>query len=144
MGDGTLYTTNDVSHLYNQTSSGQTIWLTAISDLGCIDSTSINIPYEDAIIYYVPNSFTPDGDEFNNTFMPVFTSGIDIYTFEMSVFNRWGEVIFLSNNPNIGWDGSYGIQGLDAQSGVYTFKITFKTPQKDDRQIITGHINLLR
>ena len=144
MGDGTLYTTNDVSHLYNQTSSGQTIWLTAISDLGCIDSTSINIPYEDAIIYYVPNSFTPDGDEFNNTFMPVFTSGIDIYTFEMSIFNRWGEVIFLSNNPNIGWDGSYGIQGLDAQSGVYTFKITFKTPQKDDRQIITGHINLLR
>jgi gliding motility-associated-like protein len=76
--------------------------------------------------------------------MPVFTSGIDIYTFEMSIFNRWGEVIFLSNNPNIGWDGSYGIQGLDAQSGVYTFKITFKTPQKDDRQTITGHINLLR
>jgi gliding motility-associated-like protein len=144
MGDGTLYTTNDVSHLYNQTSSGQTIWLTAISDLGCIDSTSINIPFEDAIIYYVPNSFTPDGDEFNNTFMPVFSSGIDIYTFEMSIFNRWGEVIFFSNNPNIGWDGSYGLKGLDAQSGVYTFKITFKTPQKDDRQTITGHINLLR
>jgi gliding motility-associated-like protein len=144
MGDGTYYTTTDVSHLYSQTSSGQTIWLTAYSDLGCVDSTSINIPYEDAIIYYIPNSFTPDGDEFNNIFSLTFTAGIDIHTFEMSIYNRWGELIFSSEDPMKGWDGTYGNQGLDVQAGVYTYLISFKTPQLDDRQIISGHVNLIR
>jgi gliding motility-associated-like protein len=144
MGDGTFYSTTDVSHFYGQTLSGQTIWLTATSDLGCIDSTSITIPYEDAIIYFIPNTFTPDGDEFNNTFGPVFTTGIDFYTFEMTIFNRWGEIVFYSEDPNIGWAGTYGNQGIDVQAGVYTYLISFKTPQKDDRQIISGHVNLLR
>ena len=144
MGDGTFYTTTDVTHMYGQTSSGQTIWLTATSDLGCVDSTSITIPYEDAIIYYIPNTFTPDGDEFNNTFVPVFTAGIDFHTFEMSVFNRWGEVIFYSKDPSRGWDGTFGNQGLDVQAGIYSYLISFKTPQLDDRQIITGHVNLIR
>ena len=144
MGDGTFYTTTDVTHMYGQTSSGQTIWLTATSDLGCVDSTSITIPYEDAIIYYIPNTFTPDGDEFNNMFVPVFTAGIDIHTFEMSIFNRWGEVIFYSKDPSRGWDGTFGNQGLDVQAGIYSYLISFKTPQLDDRQIITGHVNLIR
>jgi gliding motility-associated-like protein len=144
MGDGTFYTTTDVTHMYGQTSSGQTIWLTATSDLGCVDSTSITIPYEDAIIYYIPNTFTPDGNEFNNIFLPVFTAGIDFHTFEMSIFNRWGEVIFYSDDPTRGWEGTFGNQGLDVQSGVYTYLISFKTPQLDDRQIITGHVNLIR
>jgi gliding motility-associated-like protein len=144
MGDGTFYTTTDVTHMYGQTSSGQTIWLTATSDLGCVDSTSITIPYEDAIIYFIPNTFTPDGNEFNNIFLPVFTAGIDFHTFEMSIFNRWGEVIFYSDDPTRGWEGTFGNQGLDVQSGVYTYLISFKTPQLDDRQIITGHVNLIR
>jgi gliding motility-associated-like protein len=96
------------------------------------------------IIYYIPNSFTPDGDEFNNIFTPIFTSGIDIHTFEMSIFNRWGEMVFETKDPLVGWDGSYGNQGLDVQSGVYTYKISFKTPQFDDRREILGHVNVVR
>jgi len=144
MGDGTFYTTTNVTHMYGQTSSGQTIWLAATSDLGCVDSTSITVPYEDAIIYFIPNSFTPDGNEFNNIFLPVFTTGIDFHTYEMTIFNRWGELIFRTENSNEGWEGTYGNEGLDVLAGTYTYLISFKTPQLDDRQTITGHVNLIR
>ncbi|MFM7661269.1 MAG: gliding motility-associated C-terminal domain-containing protein, partial [Bacteroidota bacterium] len=144
MGDGIFYETINVSHLFNQNTNGQTIWLTAISDLGCVDSTSLTILYEDPLIYYVPNSFTPDNDEYNNVFFPIITSGVDISSFEMTIFNRWGEVIFFTKNPYEGWDGSYGNLGLNAPSGVYTFIIKFKMPEKFDIQTIKGHINLLR
>jgi gliding motility-associated-like protein len=144
MGDGNSYSTDNVSHLFNETSNGYTIWLTATSSLGCIDSTSVTIPFEEAIIYYIPNTFTPDGDEVNNVFKPVFTNGIDVNTFKMSIYNRWGELIFYSENPYEGWEGTYGSDGLDVQAGVYTYLISFKTPQFDDRKIISGHINLIR
>jgi gliding motility-associated-like protein len=98
----------------------------------------------DEIVYYIPNSFTPDGDEFNNIFTPVFTAGIDYHTYEMTIFNRWGEIVFETQDPQIGWDGSYGNQGLDVQLGVYTYKISFKTPQLDDRREILGHVNVVR
>lgn len=143
-GDGNTYTSEDLTHLFSNTGNGYTVWLTAISDLGCIDSTSVNLPFMEEIIYYIPNSFTPDGDEFNNIFTPIFTSGIDIHTFEMSIFNRWGEMVFETKDPLVGWDGSYGNQGLDVQSGVYTYKISFKTPQFDDRREILGHVNVVR
>ena len=143
-GDGNTYTTEDLSHLFNNTGNGYTIWLTAMSDLGCVDSTSINISFMDEIVYYIPNSFTPDGDEFNNIFTPVFTAGIDYHTYEMTIFNRWGEIVFETQDPQIGWDGSYGNQGLDVQLGVYTYKISFKTPQLDDRREILGHVNVVR
>ncbi len=144
MGDGSFYTTTNVSHVYSETSIGQTIWLFAYSSLGCVDSASISIPYEDPVVFYIPNSFTPDGDEFNNSFAPIFTSGIDFYSFEMSIYNRWGELIYFSKDASEAWEGTYGNYGLDVQEGTYTYVISFKTPQKDDIQIITGHINLLR
>ena len=144
MGDGNTYTSNDVSHLYTETGNGQTIWLYAYSTLGCVDSTSITIPFEESILFYIPNTFTPDGDEANNVFRPIITSGIDLHSFEMSIFNRWGELIFFSQDPEIGWDGSYGTEGKDVQIGTYTYKISFKTLQVDDRRYVTGHVNVIR
>ena len=143
-GDGNTYTSEDLTHLFSNTGNGYTVWLTAISDLGCIDSTSVNLPFMEEIIYYIPNSFTPDGDGFNNVFTPIFTSGIDIHTFEMSIFNRWGEMVFETQDPLVGWDGSYGNKGLDVQSGVYTYKISFKSPQLDDRRRIVGHVSVIK
>jgi hypothetical protein len=43
-----------------------------------------------------------------------------------------------------GWDGSYGLDGRDAQDGIYTYKILFKNPKVDERIIVTGHITLIR
>jgi gliding motility-associated-like protein len=102
------------------------------------------IGYEEQLIYYVPNSFTPDADEHNQFFTPIFTSGFSPEKFEMMIFNRWGELIWQSFDPTKGWDGSYGIEGLDAQSGTYTWVIFFKPKANDDKIKISGFVNLLR
>ena len=97
---------------------------------------------EEELIFYVPNTFTPDDDEFNQTFNPVFSSGFDPYDFNMLIFDRWGEVVFETNNAEIGWDGTY--HGKLVQEGTYTWKIEFKTSKNDARKIAVGHTNVLR
>ena len=98
------------------------------------------------LIYYVPNSFTPDGDIFNQTWQPIFTSGFDPYDFTVLVFNRWGEIVWESHDHNEAWDGGYGTgQNYQmCQDGTYTWRIEFKTRVNDERKVITGHVSLIR
>lgn len=116
--------------------------LTAISEHGCIDTTAHLVIMNEVLIYYVPNAFTPDDDEFNQTFKPVFTSGFDPFDFNMTIFNRWGEIVFETKNHEVGWDGTYN--GVIAMDGVYTWRIEVKTKPTDERMIVTGHTSLLR
>ena len=94
------------------------------------------------LIFYVPNAFTPDGDEFNNTFQPVFAQGFDAFEYELLIFDRWGEIIFESHDPNIGWDGTY--HGKICQDGVYVWKIGIKLANVDDRIEKVGHVTLIK
>ena len=122
---------------------GYSVMLIATRE-NCIDTAVNVIPCFDETIFYVPNTFTPDGDEFNNTFYPVFYSGFDPYNFEMLIFNRWGELIFETHDTEIGWNGSYGNEKIKVQSGVYTWKITYKNKQTDERKEVVGHVTILR
>ena len=143
-GDGTLGNEMNPIHLYSGTNNGFTVTLIASTSMGCMDSTSMTIGYEETASFYIPNTFTPDGDKFNQTFNPIFSSGIDYQNYTMLIYNRWGEIVFETHDVAIGWDGSYGTEGLDAQPGVYTYQITVKIPETDERKIIAGHVNLLR
>ena len=98
------------------------------------------------MIYYVPNTFTPDDDNFNQTFKPIFTSGFDPFDYTLYIFNRWGEIIFESHDANVGWNGTYGSNSEIemVQDGTYTWKIEFKTNANDERKMIIGHVNILR
>ena len=62
------------------------------------------------MIFYLPNAFTPNGDENNNYFKPTMTSGLDFDTYHFEIYNRWGEKVFESNDVKFGWDGSYANQ----------------------------------
>jgi gliding motility-associated-like protein len=143
-GDGETSTDDTPSHIYLSTEDGSTIVLTAISLHGCTDTSIIEIPFDPGLIFYIPNSFTPDGDMNNQTFNPVISSGVDIYNYTMLIYNRWGEVIFESNDTNYGWDGSYGPTGIHCQSGSYTYEIIVKLPNIDQRKKYTGTVNLIR
>jgi gliding motility-associated-like protein len=143
-GDGGTSSEEGPIHTFGGNELGSTIILTAISTLGCTDTSQFFIGYDPGLVYYIPNSFTPDGDMNNQVFNPVFTSGIDIYQFTMYIYNRWGEIIFETNDPSIGWDGSYGVNGKDAEVGVYTYQVFIKIPTFDERKMITGHVNLIR
>ena len=143
-GDGATSNEEGPTHVFQVENQGVDVVLFAYSDLGCADSASFFIGFDPGLVYYIPNTFTPDGDQFNQTFLPIFTTGVDPFNYQMLIYNRWGEIIFESLNPNIGWDASYGPKGNACPSGTYTYVITIKTPSVDKRQTITGHINLIR
>ena len=97
---------------------------------------------KDVLLYWVPNAFTPDGDEFNQVFKPIFTSGFDPYDYTLLIFDRWGELIFESHNHEVGWDGTY--RGNLVQDGVYVWKLEFKETMTDKRHNKYGHVTILR
>lgn len=109
---------------------------------GCRDTAFQVIIVQDQVLFYVPNSFTPDGDEFNNIFIPVMTSGFDAADYRLQIYNRWGEMLFQSSDVNIGWDGTYNGQLL--KEGTYTWVLEFGHNDNDQRFVRHGHVNLLR
>jgi gliding motility-associated-like protein len=142
-GDNTGSTEVDPIHEYDGTVvSNYTVTLYAYSALGCMDSVQGAIQYQEQLIYYVPNTFTPDGDMYNQTFKPIFTSGFDPYNYVLSIYNRWGEMIFESRDSEYGWDGSYA--GKLVQQGTYTWVIEFKAPNTDKKFVETGYVNFLK
>ncbi|MFY7669235.1 MAG: T9SS type B sorting domain-containing protein, partial [Crocinitomicaceae bacterium] len=143
-GDGNSSYEFNPTHTFANTINGYNVTLTATSPLGCADSYQVTIEYQEGEIFYIPNTFTPDGDNYNQTFKPIFTSGFDPYNFEMYIFNRWGEILFETNDVKMGWDGSYGLDGRDVQEGTYTYKIIYKNPKVDERKIVVGHVTLIR
>lgn len=119
--------------------------LIAYSDLGCADSIIGELPFFEDLIYNVPNTFTPDGNLFNETFKPVFTSGFDPMEYNLKIYNRWGELIFESNDPAYGWDGTYGASNvIFAPEGTYLWKISFQKLKDDENVEVIGSVNLLR
>jgi len=122
-----------------------TITVTQTSDYGCISQpqqTTISIDKCPEELIFIPNTFTPDGDENNNEWYPVFTSGYDPYRFELLIFNRWGNTIWESYNPSAKWDGTY--DGKKCQDGVYFWTITYGVEGTDERKVIHGHLTIIR
>ncbi|MEX1002497.1 MAG: PKD domain-containing protein, partial [Crocinitomicaceae bacterium] len=134
----------DPVHVYPDASGASyTVTLLASSNAGCYDQASAVINIKDILLFYVPNVFTPDGNSINNEFSPVFTSGVDVYDFHMTIFNRWGEVVFESYDPSVGWDGTYGQGGL-VPEGVYVWQLDFGEKMSDKRHKHRGHVTVLK
>ncbi|TXI84739.1 MAG: T9SS type B sorting domain-containing protein [Crocinitomicaceae bacterium] len=103
---------------------------------GCTASDIVNIYYNPII--YIPNTFTPNDDEHNQGFHIVIGN---IKSFELLIFNRWGELIFTMDDVNDYWDGTY--KELECQDGTYVWTIKYYDFfDKEYEQ--TGHVNLLR
>jgi gliding motility-associated-like protein len=92
---------------------------------------------------YVPNTFTPNNDGLNDIFIPV---GKNIGAMHLIVFDRWGEILFESDNPDMGWDGTY--RGSYVKNDIYVWKLTYRFTDKDGAlglpQERMGHIEVLR
>ena len=102
------------------------------------------IKIEEELVFYIPNAFTPDEDNLNLQFIPVFNSGYDPYDFTMYIFNRWGEIVFESHDASKGWSGLYGIDGQKCQDGLYIWKINFKETKTNKEKVATGNVMLIR
>jgi gliding motility-associated-like protein len=98
------------------------ILLISYTDNNCIDSSYQTLAVEPVENVYVPNAFTPNGDETNDVFM-VSTFGIKEEGFILRVFDRWGGIVFESNDLFKGWDGSHN--GDFCKSDVYVYSVVY-------------------
>ena len=146
-GDQSPYSTEvNPLHSFPDDVSGSVSYLVtliAYSANGCPDTAYALITVNQELIFYVPNTFTPDNDDFNETFKPVFTAGFDPFDYTLLIFNRWGEIVFESHDTEVGWDATYANK-YEAQDGTYTWKIDFKTSLTDERIMVHGHVNVLK
>ena len=103
---------------------------------------TITIKQCDNLVYWIPNTFTPDGDSDNEEWGPVFTAGYDENSFSLIVLNRWGGIIWESKNPNAKWDGTY--DNKPCQEGVYTWVMKFSLTDSHKKIKKQGHVTLIR
>lgn len=105
---------------------------------GCTDTVVKSITVAEDFQIYVPNAFTPDGDQLNDVFLPI-AHGIKLY--QLEIYNRWGERLFVTKDLQEGWDGYY--KGELCKGDVYTWKISSSSWSGKQEQK-TGTVVLIR
>jgi gliding motility-associated-like protein len=155
-GDGTTSQTENPSHLFPSDPATYVIILTASNNVGCQDTAALSVTIWQDLAIYVPNTFTPNDDEYNRYFQPVLTDGFKKESYHMTIFNRWGEIVFESYDLEYGWDGSYNWnpheicdkdihrREVTCQDGTYTWKIEVTELQSGEVRKFIGHVNLIR
>lgn len=106
---------------------------------GCVDSTSGLIRILPGFTIYIPNAFTPNGDGINDVFRAY---GTNIDTYNMYIFDRWGEMLFETDNINIPWDGRSTKTGEPLMQDVYVYKIVAKDIFGEEHNYV-GRVTLL-
>lgn len=140
-GGGTS-TTQHPSFTYTD-SGTYVVRLIVYNQYGCTDTIESTIIISGAeYAFYTPNSFTPNGDGLNDIFIPK-NAGIDLNGegYELLIYDRWGDLLFKTNNPTAGWDGK--IKGTLGQIDTYVWKIKVKNIFAEEFEYV-GHVNLLR
>jgi gliding motility-associated-like protein len=136
-GDGGFSDEQSPTHYYHF-GGDYTIRLVAISPFGCVDSISKDIHVEQDFRIWYPNAFTPNEDDLNENFYPIYISASEI---DFAVFNRWGKEVFRSRELSKGWNGRF--EGAPAPEGAYVF--TVKATDLCGEQIsYTGKFFLIR
>lgn len=123
---------------YSQVQPGRTYRVIAYKkgDLA-VQSVSNEVTIVPTMTVYIPNTFTPNGDGLNDTFG---VSGEAIKEFSMQIFDRWGKLVFETDDANKRWDGT--IEGEKASMGTYIYRVTAKGPGYG-RQTKEGNFNLI-
>lgn len=121
------------------------VMLQVTSINGCVDSIIRQVTVQSIVNFYVPNVFSPNDDGINDLF-EVYTIG-PLEDYKMTVFNRWGGTVYVSNDINTTWDGTLP-NGEKAETGVYAYAIEYTyqgfTPTSSFSGIKTGDIMIIR
>ncbi len=136
-GDGIVSTETNPVHQYNKTGTYNAC-LTVTNAAGCKDTVCQEVSAIVIPLFDVPNAFSPNGDGMNDVML---VRGFGIARFNMKIFNRWGQLVFESNDPTIGWDGKFkgAVQPMDAYA--YTVYVEFSDGTKTNKN---GSVTLLK
>lgn len=122
------------------------ITLAGTNEFECRDSVTEHVRVYVPVSFVVPNAFTPNDDNLNDVFKPVY-EGVELAKYQMLIYDRAGRLIFKSSNPEEGWDGR-DPNGMLMPSGVYVYYIHHWTQMDDLRgngqPAVTGTFTLIR
>ncbi len=103
---------------------------------GCRTTRNISIVVL-PVAFEIPNAFSPNGDQRNDVFRVLYPQGLEIESFDMKIFSRWGNLVFQSSNINIGWDGTKDGKGdTELASDVYVYYYTIRL--RDVQEVFSG------
>lgn len=137
--EGSIFLVEDLIYTWDATGDYE-IKLVFISTYDCRDTITYNvsvIPCQETTIYF-PNSFTPNGDNFNEVWEP---KGLNYTDLEFMVYTRWGQIIFKSNPNLLFWDGK--INGVQCQEDVYTVIVKWRGSNRVIKSYV-GRITLIK
>ena len=139
--DGGIYAgSSSVNHSFADSGS-YFVTLTATNANGCQDDITKLVYVNADLFVHIPNAFTPNGDPLNSHFgLSGITQGVA--QFKMSIYNRWGQQVFYSDDVNIKWDGTF--MGKPAEQGVYVYLLQYTNPKQTQWYYFNGEVNLLR
>ncbi|MBO4738763.1 MAG: gliding motility-associated C-terminal domain-containing protein, partial [Bacteroidales bacterium] len=144
-GDNSTDTGSEVSHAYGDAGE-YSVLLQVTDENGCMDTVSkvIQVYYKDLNVF-IPNTFTPNGDGLNDTWGPIISDYTkESYTIsQMLIYDRWGQVIFHSEEPDAQWDGIADDGKIVAPNTVYAYIIILKNEAGYEYEL-TGHVFVLR
>jgi gliding motility-associated-like protein len=136
--DGTGSSIENPFHTYTHYGNYQVIQ-TVNNSYGCPNSTTLLIKILPEFRFWIPNCYTPGNhDGLNDVFKPI-VIGVEEYTFY--IYNRWGELIYKTDDTEQGWDGSF--KGKPSPNDVYVWKIDFKNIVSREHESHIGHVTLL-
>lgn len=140
------YSTTDLNTLFtfsNKEPDTYQVCLTAYNFNECADTVCNDIVIDDVLFTYIPNAFTPDGDDVNDVWWP--SANIPVRTnYELLVFDRWGQVVFSTTDPYLAWEGSFQNGGEILKSDVYAYRLLFGVGDTEARKEILGHVTLMK
>ncbi len=128
-GDATFSNSQAPVHTYNGVGV-YPVTLIVTNPQGCADTIVHDIIIKDAFTFYAPNSFTPNDNLNNDIFLPVGT-GWDPQSYQLSIFDRWGNLCFTTSDPYKGWDGKVNKSSAMAQIDVYVWKVQVSDMSKN-------------
>jgi gliding motility-associated-like protein len=141
--DGTLKNTANFTYLFT-TDVAKTVFIMqkVVNSYGCRDSIVKQVDIKPAYVLYIPNAFTPNSDGLNDGFKAL---GIGIAQFKLQIFDRWGVLIFESDDINKAWDGSVNGKGDydSTKEDVYVWKAEVTDVLKQHHDLI-GHVTLVK
>ena len=134
--------TPDTSVIFPPMESGSyPVTLIVTNHHGCMDTTTAVVVIDGVFSVYVPNTFTPDGDGINDDFLPIIRDAAD-RDYSLTVFDRWGQVIFSSSDLTTGWDGS--VDGHEPKTDVYVWLMRVRSDVDNMMREFRGHVTVLK
>lgn len=132
----------DPSHFYSDvTAQTYATYLIVANQYGCRDTAYLKVEIGPEFTFYIPNAFSPNNNDNVNDY---FTGkGIGIETYEMWIFDRWGEMIYYTDDIAKGWDGKRQGKSQECKQDVYVWKVKLKDVLGKKHEYI-GHVTLLR